>query len=213
MAMADVDLELLEAYLDAALDPAVAESLGRRLSVDPELSAMLEELRSQRAVRAAVWLSLEPDAASAERLVWQIRGKIAGEQSQGEVRPPALTRRWGAWQVARIGSAAAACVMLGFLVGWVGRGSRVPLAVSPGVESTQVAASGSIAVAATPVPMVPVADEYGRVVTFQQFKNTTDAKAFYEDLNRARGGGAFGAGHDDKIKLIDAPGERAAEKF
>src|SRR2546430_7915531 len=117
MAIADVDLELLETYLDGGLDAFGARELTRRLAAEPALAAALEELQSQRVLRQAVWHSLEPDQATADRLTWQIRGRVAAELApQPRSAPTTRSRRWGPWQIARIGSAAAACIVLGFSV-------------------------------------------------------------------------------------------------
>lgn len=213
MAIADADLELLETCLDGALNAVEARDLARRLSEEAELSVALEDLQSQRIIRQAVWSALEPEQTKADQLTWRIRGVVAAQlQQEQRQATSAAARRWGPWQVARIGSAAVACVMIGFFVGWVGRGRRVPLAVTPGDDASSVVVDQSTGAVARGVPMVPVADEYGRVVTFQPFKNTTEAKAFYEDLNRARGG-AFPAPVDDKVKLVDTPAERPSERF
>src|SRR4051812_1334391 len=121
MTTSETDLELLEMYLDGALERDEAETLQHRLRAEPQLSAALEDLRSQRALRQTLWQSNEPDQATADRLTWRIRGAIAAEQKQPAIAPK---RTWNTWQFARFGSAAAACIVLGFAIGWVGRGHR-----------------------------------------------------------------------------------------
>ncbi|HSV13454.1 MAG TPA: hypothetical protein VLI90_04300, partial [Tepidisphaeraceae bacterium] len=123
----DTDLELLEAYLDGEVSGTEADALQQRLRAEPELSAAMDDLRSQRAIRQSLWQSLEPDQKTADQFAWRIRGAIETQ------RQTPARRKWDTWQFARFGSAAAACVVLGFFVGWVGRGhhANVSSVVSP----------------------------------------------------------------------------------
>jgi anti-sigma factor RsiW len=184
----DADLDLLETYLDDALPPAEAAALRVRLSVDAGLSATLDELRSQRAGRAAVWAALEPDDRSVQQLVWRVRGAVAAERN----RPAKLGWTWAAfhldpWRLARFTSAAAACVVLGFVGGRLGRG----------VGPQQSIVTPTAIVSANPVdgPVdVPIADEYGQRIVSQRFQNADQARRFLEDLHQARdpsGGPAY----------------------
>jgi anti-sigma factor RsiW len=187
----DSDLDLLESYLDDALPPAGTAALLARLSADAELSALLSELRSQRALRAAVWASMEPDDRTVEQLCWRVRGAVAAELS------PVVTGRPQWWsftpdpfRVARFTSAAAACVLLGFFGGRLGRGPAPESSVaSSGMVSpadgthgfTQIAPAS--AVADGPVE-VPITDEYGRFVATQRFPDAEQARRFLDDLRR-----------------------------
>src|SRR5437879_4444882 len=99
MRLAEDDLELLETYLDGALGVVEVEALRHRLESESELSAALEELRGQRALRQAVWQSIEPDQATADRLAWRVLGA-----TQQALRQPAPSRNWNTWQIARVGS-------------------------------------------------------------------------------------------------------------
>src|SRR6266849_6510226 len=101
MHVSDDDLELLETYLDGAIDPAESTSLQIRLTVEPTLNTALEELRAERSMRQAVWRAMEPDQLSADRLTWRIQGAMTAQQS-------ASRRGWGQWDFARTGTAAAA---------------------------------------------------------------------------------------------------------
>jgi anti-sigma factor RsiW len=210
MVISDNDLELLETYLDGALDAAETESVRRRLRDEPQLVTALEELRGQRAARQAVWRAMEPDQATADRLTWRIRGGIAKELSSPAVASP--RRRWDSWQIARVGSAAAACVVLGFFIGWVGRAHHSNVSLQPaGEEPMAVNKTDTTSTAMPTGPIsVPVSDEYGRVVAFQKFDNAADARAFTEGLNRARNGAPMAgalpvASPDAGAKLVDTP--------
>jgi anti-sigma factor RsiW len=190
----ETDIELLETYLDGEVTGADADALQHRLQAEQELSAALDDLRAQRMIRQSVWQSLEPDQKSADQLAWRISGAMQTQQQT----PP--RRTWNTWQFARFGSAAAACIVLGFFVGWVGRGhhANVSTVVSP---ASHIDATDSVA----QVQMVPVTNEYGQVVAWQPFKDPNDAKAFVEDLHRANTAApATGAPPDDKVKLISS---------
>jgi anti-sigma factor RsiW len=188
----ETDLELLETYLDGEVTGADAGALQHRLQAEPELSMALDDLRAQRALRQSVWQTLEPDQKTADQLTWRIRGAMQTQQ-----QAPAR-RTWNTWQFARFGSAAAACIVLGFFVGWVGRGHHANV-------STVVAPQSNPDQSVAQVQMVPVTNEYGQVVAWQPFKDPNDAKAFVEDLHRANTAApATGAPPDDKVKLISS---------
>jgi len=180
MTISDTELDLLETYLDGALAPDELGTLQARLVVEPELASALDELRAERSMRQAVWRVMEPDQIAADRLAWRLQGAMVAQKQT----PP---RAWHQWHIARIGSAAAACLVIGFFLGSVGRNGQTiaptpgngqsPLAVSstnPPVTSTQTGL------------LVPVTDESGQVVAWQPFGNPNDAKDFTEDLHRAR---------------------------
>ena len=182
MTISDTELDRLETYLDGALAPDEVGALQARLVVEPELASALDELRAERSMRQAVWQAMEPDAMTADRLTWRLQGAMAAQKQI----PP---RAWHQWQIARIGSAAAACLVIGFFLGSAGRNglSRAPM---PQIDSSPVAIN-SPNLSAMPASsnaglLVPVTNEYGQVVAWQPFGNPTDAKDFTEDLHRAR---------------------------
>src|SRR3989442_11288579 len=115
----ETDLELLEMFLEGEATGAEAETLQHRLRAEPGLSVALDDRRSQRALRQSAWQSLEPDQKTADQLAWRIRGAMGTQPTSR-----AAGRTWNIMQFARFGSAAAACIVLGFFVGWVGRGHR-----------------------------------------------------------------------------------------
>jgi hypothetical protein len=178
------------------------------LKSDPALGDTLSELKAQRAVRAAVWQSNEPDAAAADRLMWRVRGAILQEKQQENV--PQRTRFWSQWRISSVGSAAAACLVLGFMFGRMGQSHHPAVnpgmnpGLNPGVSSgmNQIVSTdgtGGIArvdnpsVAPDPGPAVnPVTtagvdvamyDEYKRKVGVQHFANPEEAKQFLLDLH------------------------------
>ena len=192
MAVNENDLELLETYLDEALPAGEAEALRMRLAGESELAGVLTELRSQRALRAAVWATLEPTDTAAEQMAWRIRGAMS-DRSSG----------LSSWWTARVGSVAAACIVLGFFAGWMGRGGNAGPAVSqnsgPAVAVNQ---SNSTPVLAGPYK-VPVVDQNGQVVDWEQFPDAEQAKNFMENEHGGTPGAAVVVPQDDnRIKLV-----------
>jgi anti-sigma factor RsiW len=195
MATLEQDLEQLEQYLDGALDAAAVSQLQNRLTADNQLAATLTELRAQRTLRSAFWQNIDPDPASADRLVWRIKG--ATRDLQRTVASPSKFT-WNSWRIASFSSAAAACVILGFMFGRVGRNSPAvpaPTGISTIATGSQLVqnpissqSSGSAQLVSNNKPKisVPITDEYGRVVAWQTFDNPEDAKNFTEDLHKTR---------------------------
>lgn len=109
-AVVEQDLDLLEEYLDGALTPDEVERLQFRLAAEPGLAAALAEAREQRETRAAVWNALEPSDAEVQRLVSRVA---------------AAGRRRATWnrvqRYTRFATTAAACLLIGFFAGWLGR--------------------------------------------------------------------------------------------
>ena len=122
---------------------------------------------------------------------WRIRGALADRSSGG-------VTRFGSWVTARVGSVAAACIMLGFFAGRMGHSHA-----APPTQNTTPAVAVNNQPDATPAPAsmaslyVPVTNEYGQVVAWQPFQNADQAKSFVESLH----GNAVVAPTDDKVKL------------
>ncbi len=72
MAVNDNDVELLDSYLDGELAMSECEGLWRRLAVEADLSAELDRLRADAAVRQIVYSSLEP----ADEILAQLQRSI-----------------------------------------------------------------------------------------------------------------------------------------
>jgi len=195
--MLEQDLEQLEQYLDGALDSAAISQLHTRLTADSALASALAELKTQRAVRLAVWQTIDPDSASADRLVWRIKGAMLNQERTVAVKP---SKTWNSWRISSVGSAAAACVILGFMFGRAGH-NPAPTPVTTGTPvvgdstgsqlvqypaSVQSPNSAQLVANNKPKLSVPITDEYGRVVAWQTFDNPEDAKNFTEDLHKTR---------------------------
>jgi len=168
------DLELLEEYLDGALPPGEAERLRGRIGREPELAAALEELEADRASRAAVWSALEPDEAEVQRFAKRVTTAARRTEVWGHVR-----------RYARFGSAAAACLLLGYFVGWAeqGRGPGGP-GRPGGTSVNQVSGgnAGSSGARSSGRYHVPVGyDESGRPIT-QDFDTFEEAKRFADEV-------------------------------
>ena len=193
----DADLDLLESYLDDALDPATVAALRVRLTTDDGLAATLAELRSARAVRLSALAMLEPDAGAIDRLNWRVRGAMAAEANRPAIAAPAPSRRTAAfrldpWRLARITAAAAACVVLGFLGGRIGRGHSAVVedhvaAVTPSQMPSQSVSNAVPNAALARGVDVPIVDQYNRVISNQHFKSQDQAQQFLNDLRQASG--------------------------
>src|SRR5688572_9327850 len=111
MALNDEELQLLEAYTDGELTTGEEDALRQRLKNESELAAALESVRAQRETRTAVWKSYEPTPAAVERVIAHVERAVD--------RHNAWAYRLARW---RVPAAAAACILIGFSVGWLGRG-------------------------------------------------------------------------------------------
>jgi hypothetical protein len=109
-ALTEQDLELLEAYLDDALEPEEADQLRRRLVEESQLASTLQELRDERAMRVAAWSAMEPSGDSAHRFATRV--SIAARSQDRWARVARLTK---------FASAAAACLLVGVFFGWFTR--------------------------------------------------------------------------------------------
>ena len=159
--MSGTDIELLESYLDDALSASEAAALRGRLTNEPALSAELDQLRADRALRASAFASMEADDALAERL-------LANVGTRGEQR--AKPMRWTT--PLRYMAAAAACIALGFFAGQLLE-TRDPLRM---VASPQAASAQTYQVAIT--------DDAGGIIAVQKFDSLEQATEFSEDLRR-----------------------------
>lgn len=185
MTLSDDQLELLEAYLDGELTTAEEDALRQRLEAESELAAALKTLRGEREVRGMVWKTCEPSQASVAQLISRVERAVDQHS--------AWTYRIAQW---RVPMAAAACIIIGFSVGWLGRGKNNPpfapagntggtVAVAP--QSPSIAGVGVPGVATVNAPQtvdLPISDESGRVIAVQHFKNADEAAKFIEDLTR-----------------------------
>ena len=170
---AEHDTELLEAYLDDALDDRDVVPLRARLASEPELLASLDALREERALRRALFTALEPDGATIDTLAARLR-----RATQSPAQPAAWLRPL------RYTAAAAACVAAGFFVRpLLDRGPT-----NPGAATHQVARQNKIVdLQKIDAYQVTLRDDAGRVVAVQRFDSLDKAQEFAADLARWQG--------------------------
>lgn len=156
--MNETELDILETWLDGELGPVEANDLQKRLTGDPELSAALAGLRHERELRSAHFSAIESSDSESHDFLNRVEANLARR------------RRWILYaQFARAAGAIAACMAIGFGVGWIGRGS-------PATPANPTAAS--------PVYQVNISDESGRVIGVQHFNSADQAREFSDDLGR-----------------------------
>lgn len=179
----ELDLELLEGYLDDTLSPARVQQVSQRLQSEPELAATMHELRAMRTLRIAAWRSLAPSEAQAADVAWAVNRFIDKDR-----------RRRAYARTLRVGAAAAAAICV-FVTGWFLR------APSKGVmahETSGVAPVSMVAAQdAAPAFQVTLIDGAGEILPVQRFAKFDDAREFAHDLiqfetrrEEAREGGA-----------------------
>jgi anti-sigma factor RsiW len=175
MAVNDNDMELLHEYVDGELPVADCEGLWRRLAVERDLMGELEHMRADHAVRTMVWNSLEPEESTVARLEAKIMRATRREDFMS----------WGG-NILRIAASAAALILFGFSVGWMGRDrySGVPV-VSHSSQNTSQMASTDIAPAAMKYN-VYVRNPSGKLVTVEQFDSLEEAQQFKHDFEAAQ---------------------------
>jgi anti-sigma factor RsiW len=170
MAVTEQDLELLDSYLDDALEIGEVDALRARLSGDGELVAALDQIRRERAARRSFYSGLEPDDAAVGAVVSKIQCAAA--------RQKRITARARA---VRSGILAAACLLLGFYA----RGiiDRAPSPThDPG--TSLVENKTGVNVQKVSSYQVTLRDETGKVVAVQRFDSMEKAQEFAADLAR-----------------------------
>ena len=159
MAVTENDLEMLESYLDDALEGAQVEGLRARLADDQELRAALEQIRHERATRKAFFATLEPDNATADALAAKIGASIRQRRRFAGIAGPL-----------RYFAAAAACVAIGFFA----RGFFDHPRPSNETQTAPLTATYQ----------VTLRDQSGKVVAVQRFDSLQKAQEFAADLAR-----------------------------
>jgi len=173
MAVNENDCELLHCYLDGELPVAECEGLWRRLAVEHDLTTELDRLRADHGLRSVVWSTLEPDDHAVVRLQSRVMRATRREDilSMGH-------------RVLRLVTAAAALILFGFTVGWLGRDrvTPVPYAASP-TPASQVRSAGMVG---SPVPtnkyIVYGLDKSGKRIPLKQFDTQEEAYQFIQDM-------------------------------
>src|SRR3954469_19549059 len=114
MSVTDSDLEQLETLLDGEMPQGDAEVLRRRLIFEPALSAAMQTLETERALRVQVWQSMEPDQAAMDRVAARVDRKMNNHLRFS--RSLSTFRRL---------TTAAACIVIGLMVGRYGNWDRL----------------------------------------------------------------------------------------
>ncbi len=164
MNVSDSDLAMLELMLDGELPEEAAETLMASMQHDHALAAAWAQLKSERALRLAMWHENQPSQQAVNILASRIirRNRFGG-----------VWKNWG-WAI-RLGSAVAACVVLGFGLGWYGRGNKTPVG---GTQAIVVPGSSSSEF------QVQLTDAQGRPVAEQPFSSLQQAVEFANDVNQ-----------------------------
>jgi len=154
----------------------------------------------------AVWKALEPDTKTTQQLIWRVRGAAAERRHEtaGQTRSAAGSVRWDVWAVTRWTAAAAACAVIGFAIGRVGRvGQNHNVS-----ESNLSVANGTVP---TPGPGYVLPGQPGTAVGFP-FQNAPDAGRYNDDFARdANFSGAPSTSVDDRVKLTSD--DKDVQKF
>lgn len=192
MSMSENDLELLETYLDGELPDEHCAALRTRIERDPELSAALDELREQRELRQQAYSSIEAAAAGPGcATAWQVEQALRMAITRDLVWSSRL-------KILRQVSAAAACVVVGLMIGWFARGgvgiNRTTSVVAQPAKSPTIAqGSNGMLVSDEHGPAqrratggfnVQLTDDAGRVLATQHFDTLNEAREFSNDLFR-----------------------------
>lgn len=180
--LSESDLNLLDAYLDDALSASEVQVLDARLSEEPETAAALDSLRKERQARVAAFASLTPEPAHADRFAEGVLSSVRRRQFGRRVMRAA---QW-------VGSLAA-CLAVGFFVGWIGRGGRAGGTPGPVVAPAQTHDDAHLVIqvpgASDPGQYhVAVLDGKGRVLAVEHFSKLEDPRqiAAYIGQYRAR---------------------------
>jgi hypothetical protein len=154
----ETELDILETWLDGELGAIETVDLQKRLGTEPELSAALADLRRERELREAHFAAIEPTDDQTQDFLHRVEANIARR------------RRWMLYgRFARATGAIAACMAIGFGVGWIGRGGSGAPANHP---------------SPSPTYQVSVSDDSGRILGVQHFNSADQAREFSDDLRR-----------------------------
>jgi anti-sigma factor RsiW len=174
------DIELLHAYLDGELPTAECEGLWRRLAIERDLVAELDGLRADHALRSMVWRGLEPDEVSVARVEAEVMRASRREDIMGWVH-----------NALRITASAAALILFGFSVGWMGHDRAHGITPLPSPNS----GSSTINTASSPLGgggsasakvAVQIKDRTGKVIAVKEFDNMDEAQRFVRDVQAAQ---------------------------
>ena len=177
--VSEQDLEQLEAYVDGELSTTEEDALRARLAAEPILAEAMRRVRADRDIRMAVWKGCEPSEAAVARLIAKVDAAV-DRTSNWSYKLSTLRRV----------SAAAACIVLGVLIGRAGDGIGGGGNMMPSGPVASVPSGGGGAPArgmqtnvSHPIEF-PIVDEQGRPVAVQRFQTLREAQEFLEELNR-----------------------------
>jgi hypothetical protein len=177
------DLELLETYLDNELAPNEMDTMRVRLKREPSLALALDQLTRDRQLRHQVFFMMDREVAVTAR---SSTDAIARSLKQAAVREVASSNRRN---IFRQVSAAAACIVVGLLVGWFGRErtQEMQIARPMHVDSTADVQSDAVTVSDDTAPggfTVAITDDRGRVLAQQRFGTLNEARQATNDVAR-----------------------------
>jgi len=175
--LTETDINLLEAYLDDALSASEVQSLDARLTEEPEMASSLDSLRAERKMRIAALSALTPTQQQADDF---------SEKLLNSVRRSQWTRRW--IRGVKIGASIAACLIVGFTVGWIGHGhgaTTEQMATHlPQAHPQDSGETHPVIDMETARYQVSVLDEKGKVIATQRFQKIEDVRRFVDDATK-----------------------------
>ena len=174
MAVSESDLELLETYLDGELADAEANAVRERLRGEPLLASALAALRDERQLRAALWAQMEPSAASVQTLMARVENKVDDHWMWA-------SRLYKLKMV----SAAAACILVGFIVGRVGKTTDQPGPGGVQIVTTSNANHAPVQTVASGPVNVPIVNELGQVVSVRHFETQDAANEYFREQEQS----------------------------
>lgn len=174
MPVSENDLELLENLLDGELSGVEAKALHNRMADEPALAAAMESLRTDRSLRRAVWKNLEPDETAVEHVISGVRVAVSRrEKTLSMVRG----LRWA--------SAAAACIIVGFLAGQLNRQSAPQQVIGASSQAVTSIPSNNENNPGQSGPFrVALTDGAGKIIAVQNFGSLDEAREFNQDFDR-----------------------------
>jgi hypothetical protein len=181
--VSEQDLELLETYLDNELVGEEMNLVRLRLKREPALALALEQITRDRQLRHQVFFEMDREIAATAR---GSTDKIARSLRQAATREVVWSNRRS---LLRQFSAAAACIVVGLLVGWFGR--ERANSFNPDRSNGRVAIERMSAEPVTTVGNsggngfnVAITDDRGTVLAQQHFNTLAEARQFANDLLR-----------------------------
>jgi hypothetical protein len=172
------EIELLETLLDGELADEQADSLRKRIAVEPALAAQWNQLRLNRDARRQAWRTMEPDDAKVAALVSSVRAAVRKDE--------VWSRRSRALKYV---SGLAACLAMGFIFGRFAptgdddAGNGVIFGTSRGTVQ-EVVDLPAHAVSGAGGYKVLLTDSNGNVLGEQRFPTFDEAREFTRDLGK-----------------------------